>query len=208
MNDSKSPKWMEWAQEIFSLSQSGLTYSQNPYDLERYKRLQEISAEIIASQSQLEKEAVLESFSMQAGYITPKVDVRGAVVRDGKILLIQERADDRWAMPGGWADLGNSPKSVAEREVWEESGYRVKAEKVVAVIDANRIEPMEFYHAYKLIFLCTLIDGEPRTSHETLAVDFFAPDQLPPLSLYRTNEDMIREVFAHLENPNRHTTFD
>ena len=199
---------MEWAQEIFSLSQSGLTYSPNPYDIERYKRLQEITAEMIASQSQLEEAAVLESFSMQAGYITPKVDVRGAVVKDGKILLIQERADDRWSMPGGWADLGNSPKSVAEREVWEESGYRVKAEKVVAVMDANRIEPFEFYHAYKIIFLCTLLEGQPRTSHETLAVDFFVPDQLPPLSLYRTNEDMISEVFAHLENPNRRTFFD
>jgi ADP-ribose pyrophosphatase YjhB (NUDIX family) len=199
---------MEWAQEIFSLSQSGLTYSGNEYDIERYKRLQEITAEMIASQSQMEKESVLESFSMQAGYITPKVDVRGAVVKDGRILLIQERADERWAMPGGWADLGNSPASVAEREVWEESGYRVKAEKVVAVIDANRIEPFEFYHAYKLIFLCTLLDGEPRTSHETLAVDFFDPEHLPPLSLYRTNEDMIREVFAHLQHPDRPTAFD
>ena len=204
----KTPKWMEWAQEIFSLSQSGLTYSGNEYDIERYKRLQEITAEMIACQSQMEKEAVLESFSMQAGYITPKVDVRGAVIRDGKILLIQERADDRWAMPGGWADLGNSPKSVAEREVWEESGYRVRAEKVVAVIDANRVEPFEFYHAYKIIFLCTLLEGEPRTSHETLAVDFFDPHQLPPLSIYRTNEEMIREVFAHLQDPHRQTAFD
>ena len=205
---NQNPKWMEWAQEIFSLSQSGLTYSGNEYDIARYKRLQEITAEMIASQSQIEKQAVLESFSMQAGYITPKVDVRGAVVKDGKILLIQERADDRWAMPGGWADLGDSPRSVAEREVWEESGYRVRAEKVIAVIDANRIEPFEFYHAYKLIFLCTLIEGEPRTSYETLAVDFFDPDHLPPLSLYRTNEDMIREVFAHLQHPDRPTAFD
>src|SRR5512134_2074669 len=148
--NQKTPKWIEWAQEIFSLSQSGLTYSGNEYDIERYKRLQEITAEMIASQSRIEKEAVLESFSMQAGYITPKVDVRGAVVRDGKILLIQERADDHWSMPGGWADLGNSPKSVAEREVWEESGYHVRAEKVVAVMDANRTEPFEFYHAYKI----------------------------------------------------------
>jgi ADP-ribose pyrophosphatase YjhB (NUDIX family) len=205
---NQSPKWMEWAQEIFSLSQSGLTYSGNEYDIERYKRLQEITAEMIASQSQMQKETVLESFTMQAGYITPKVDVRGAVIKDGKILLIQERADDRWAMPGGWADLGNSPASVAEREVWEESGYRVRAEKVVAVIDANRIEPFEFYHAYKLIFLCTILDGEARTSHETLAVDFFDPEHLPPLSLYRTNEDMIREVFAHLQHPDRPTAFD
>ena len=204
----QSPQWLAWAQEIFSLSQSGLTYSGNEYDLERYKRLQEITAEMIASQSTVSKEAVLDSFSMQAGYITPKVDVRGAVVRDGKILLIQERADGNWAMPGGWADLGNSPASVAEREVWEESGFRVKAEKVVSVIDANRLEPMEFYHAYKIIFLCRLLDGEPRTSYETLAVDFFDLDHLPPLSVYRTNEAMLQEVFAHLANPDRPTAFD
>lgn len=206
--NSKLPQWIAWAQEIFSLSQAGLTYSQNPFDIERYKRLQEITAEMITSQSELEKESVLESFSMQAGYITPKIDVRGAVVRDGKILLIQERADDKWAMPGGWADLGNAPASVAEREVWEESGFYVKAEKVVAVIDANRIEPFEFYHAYKIIFLCSILDGEPRTSYETLAVDFFDPNHLPPLSSYRTNEDMIQEVFAHVQNPARPTAFD
>ncbi len=204
----QTPRWLAWAQEIFSLSQSGITYSGNPYDIERYKRLQEITAEMIASQSDLSKESVLESFSMQAGYITPKVDVRGAVIRDGKILLIQERADGNWAMPGGWAELGNSPASVAEREVWEESGFRVKTEKVVAVIDANRIEPLEFYHAYKIIFLCRLLEGEPRTSHETLAVDFFDPDHLPPLSFYRTNEDMVREVFAHVADPTRPTSFD
>ena len=206
--NTQSPKWMQWAREIYSLSQSGITYSGNQYDIDRYRRLQEITAEMIASQSEIAKESVLESFSMQAGYITPKVDVRGAVIRENKILLIQERADGNWAMPGGWADLGNSPASVAEREVFEESGFHVKAEKVVAVIDANRIEPMEFYHAYKLIFLCKLLDGEPRISHETLAVDFFELNNLPPLSIYRTNEDMLREVFAHVEDPSRATAFD
>lgn len=201
-------KWIEWTREIFSLSQAGLTYSQNEFDLERYKRLQEITAEMIESQSRLSKESVLESFSMQAGYITPKIDVRGAVIRENKILLIQERADGKWAMPGGWADLGDMPSSVAEREVWEESGYRVKAEKVVAVMDANRIEPMEFYHAFKIIFLCSLIGGEPQVSHETLAVDFFDLNELPSLSIYRTNENMLREVFAHVNDPNRPTAFD
>ena len=97
---------------------------------------------------------------------------------------------------------------MAEREVWEESGFRVKAEKVVAVIDANRIQPFEFYHAYKIIFLCKLLDGEPRTSYETLAVDFFDPGALPPLSSYRTNQSMIEEVYAHLQNPHRPTAFD
>ncbi len=204
----QSPKWLEWAQEIYSLSQSGITYSGNQYDIDRYRRLQEITAEMIASQSEMPKESVLESFSMQAGYITPKIDVRGAVVHENKILLIQERADNKWAMPGGWADLGNSPASVAEREVFEESGFHVKAEKVVAVIDANRIQPLEFYHAYKIIFLCKLLDGESRISHETLAVDFFELNNLPPLSVYRTNEDMLREVFAHVQDPNRPTAFD
>ena len=204
----KTQKWLEWAREIFSLSQSGITYSGNQYDIERYKRLQEITAEMIAGQSDMSKESVRESFAMQAGYITPKIDVRGAVIRDDKILLIQERADAKWAMPGGWADLGNSPASVAEREVFEESGFHVKAEKVVAVIDANRIQPLEFYHAYKIIFLCKLLDGEPRISHETLSVDFFELNNLPQLSSYRTNEDMLREVFAHVQNPNRATAFD
>lgn len=206
--NAKQPKWMEWAREIFSLSQSGLTYCRNEFDIQRYKRLQEITAEMIASQSDLEKQTVLESFSMQTGYSTPKIDVRGAVVHEGRILLVQERADGRWAMPGGWAELGNPPASVAEREVWEESGFRVRAEKVVAVLDANRIEPLEFYHAYKIIFLCRLVDGGPRTSYETLAVDFFEPGSLPPLSLFRTNEAMLQEVFAHVQDPQRPTAFD
>ena len=204
----QQPKWIEWTREIFSLSQAGLAYSKNEFDLARYKRLQEITAEMIENGSEHSKESVLESFSMQAGYATPKIDVRGAIVHEGKILLIQERTDERWAMPGGWADLGDAPASVAEREVWEESGYRVKAEKVVAVIDANRIEPLEFYHAFKIIFLCKLIDGTPRTSNETMAVGFFNMNELPPLSLFRTNEDMLREVFAHVEDPDRRTAFD
>lgn len=190
------------------MSQAGLTYSKNEFDIERYKRLQEITAEMIESQSEVSKESALESFSMQAGYITPKIDVRGAVIRENKILLIQEKADGKWAMPGGWADLGNAPASVAEREVWEESGYRVQAEKVIAVIDANRIEPMEFYHAFKIIFLCSLIGGEPQVSHETLAIGFFDLNDLPPLSIYRTNEEMLQEVFEHVKDPSRKTYFD
>jgi ADP-ribose pyrophosphatase YjhB (NUDIX family) len=205
---SPAPKWIAWAREIFSLSQAGLAYSKNPFDVDRYKRLQEIAAEMIANESEVTEDSVLQSFSMQAGYATPKIDVRGAVVRDGKILLVQEASDGKWSMPGGWAELGNAPASVAEREVWEESGYRVHTEKVIAVIDANRIQPLEFYHAYKIIFLCALLDGEPRPSQETLAVDFFSPDQLPPLSSFRTDESMLEEVFAHIADPARPAAFD
>ena len=202
------PIWLDWAREIFSLSQAGLAYSKNEFDLERYKRLQEITAEMIASQSALEKAAVLDSFSMQVGYATPKVDVRGAVVQDGKILLIHEKTDGKWAMPGGWADLGDGPAEMVAREVREESGFEVHVDKLIAVYDANRLAPMEFYHAYKLVFLCTITGGAASGSNETYGAEFFAPDNLPVLSSFRTNEKMLAEVFAHVENPDRPAFFE
>jgi len=208
-NDTESsPRWLELARELYSISQSGLTYCRNEYDLHSYKRLQEIAVEIIAGRSDLSRETVVQSFSMQAGYATPKIDVRGAVIRDGRILLVQEKADGKWAMPGGWADIGDLPSAMVEREVFEEAGLRVKATKVIAVYDANRIEPMEFFHAYKIIFLCALLGGSPRPNHEILAVDFFDPGQLPPLSTGRTSANMLQEVFAHLRNPDRPAAFD
>lgn len=207
MND-QGFQFLKWAREIFSLSQAGLTYCKNEFDLQRYRRLQEIAAEMISSQSEITKEAVLGNFSMEIGYVTPKIDVRGAVVRDGKILLVQERIDNKWSMPGGWADLGEAPSEMVIREVWEESGFEVRVDKLIAVYDANRINPLEFYHAYKLVFLCTIVGGEARTSIETLRVDFFAPDELPPLSEFRTNKTMLDEVIAHTKGPNRLTFFD
>jgi ADP-ribose pyrophosphatase YjhB (NUDIX family) len=204
-----TPQWLAWAREIYSMAQAGLTYSQNEFDLDRYHRLQEISAEIIASQTELEKAAVLASFAMQAGYTTPKVDVRSAVVRDGKILLVQEKTDGCWSLPGGWADLNDSPAEVVVRETREESGFEVRVDKLVAVFDANRhIQPVEFYRAYKLIFLCTITGGAAQTSFETPAVNFFAPDSLPPLSILRTNPRILDEVFRHVAEPKRPTAFD
>jgi ADP-ribose pyrophosphatase YjhB (NUDIX family) len=205
---STSPKWFDWAREIFSISKAGLTYSQNDYDLQRYKRLVEITTEIIASQSELSQASILDSFSMQAGYATPKVDVRGAVMRDGKILLVQEKADGKWAMPGGWADLGETAAEMVAREVWEESGFTVKVDKLIGVYDGNRIQPFEFYHAYKLIFLCAITGGKRTTSIETLDVNFFDPENLPPLSETRTNKKILQEVFAHFENPERTAYFE
>jgi len=200
--------WLALTREVFSICKAGLAYTKNEYDLERYKRLLEINAEIIEKQLGLDKQSVLESFSMQAGYVTPKIDVRGAVVRDGKILLVKEKADGKWAMPGGWADLGDAPAEMVAREVREESGFTVKVDKLIGVYDANRIEPFEFYHAYKLIFLCSLTGGEKTTSIETLAVDFFDPNNLPPLSENRTNQKMLDEVFAHVAGPLRPAYFE
>ena len=201
-------KWLNLARELFSMSQSGITYCKNEYDLHNYRRLQEMSAEIISAHSELSKESILKTFTAQEGYATPKIDVRGAVIRDGKILLVQESADNKWALPGGWADIGDMPSEMVEREVLEESGFKVQTVKVIAVYDANRSEPMEFFHAYKIIFLCELLGGEMRISHETLAVKFFNFDDLPELSTARTNERVLQEVFAHFQDPNRITSFD
>jgi ADP-ribose pyrophosphatase YjhB (NUDIX family) len=203
------PRWLAWARELQALGQIGLTYSTNEYDTERYERLSEIAAEIVQGHTGLDQEAVLEDFRVQPGYATPKVDVRGAAVRDGKILLVQEGWDGRWCMPGGWADVGDLPSAAVEREVWEESGFRVVTRKVVGVYDANRDGvPIEFYHAYKIVFWCQITGGQARPSHETPAVAFFSFDDLPPLSSPRTDERHLVEVRAHLQDPTRLPAFD
>jgi ADP-ribose pyrophosphatase YjhB (NUDIX family) len=209
MSQTVSPRWLEWAREIQALSQTGLTYSENDYQTQRYQRLMEIAAEIVESHTNLPKEAVLQDFRVQPGYATPKVDVRGAVIRDDKILLVQERADGRWCMPGGWADVGDLPSEMVAREVWEESGFEVVARKVIGVYDANRSGvPLAFFHAYKIIFLCELVGGQARSSNETLAVEFFDFDDLPPLSAERTSERHLAEVYAHVRDPQRRAAFD
>ena len=208
MTEAYPPRWLEWAREIQALSQTGLAYNKDDYNVQRYQRLMEIAAEIVQSHTGLPKDPLFENFLAQPGYATPKVDVRAAVIRGGKILLVQERVDGRWAMPGGWADVGEIPSEMVEREVWEESGFEVKTRKVIGVYDGNRKNPLEFYHAYKIVFLCEIIGGQARPSNETLAVDFFSFDNLPPLSWERTNEHHLAEVLAHLQNGNRPAAFD
>lgn len=203
------PQWLAWVREIQALCQTGLAFSNTAYDSQRYHRLMEIGAEIAARYSGLPSGDLLGNFLAQPGYATPKIDVRGAVVREGRILLVQERTDSRWCMPGGWADVGEVPSTMVAREVREESGFIVTPAKVVGVFDANREgRPLEFYHAFKVVFLCTLAGGEARASDETLAVDFFSFDDLPPLSSNRTNERHLAEVRAHLSDPARPAAFD
>lgn len=203
------PQWLTWAREIQALSQSGLAYTESDFDTARYQRLMEIAGEIVHSQTELGTQGLVTDFRMQPGYATPKVDVRGAVVHEKKILLVQERADGRWCMPGGWADVGDLPSETVIREVWEESGFEVVPVKVAGVFDANRDGvPLAFYHAYKVIFLCRLTGGQARPSNETLDVRFFTFDDLPPLSSNRTHERHLEEVWAHLSDPSRPAAFD
>jgi ADP-ribose pyrophosphatase YjhB (NUDIX family) len=203
------PRWLEWAREIQALSQTGYHYAENEYQLERNRRLSEIAAEIISEHTNLAIAPLAQIFQAQIGYATPRVDVRGAVFQDNKLLLVRERQDGGWTMPGGWADVGDVPSEAAEREVWEEAGFRVKARKLVGVYDANRLGPLELFHAFKLVFLCELIEGEARPSSETSEVAFFSQNELPGLlSGARTRTRHILDAFQALRDPNCATVFD
>ena len=203
------PPWLVWARELQAISQTGLTFTTNDYDRGRYRRLAEIAAEIVEKHAGLPVEPTVENFLVQPGYATPKVDVRGAIVVDGKVLLVQERADGRWALPGGWADVGDLPSETIVREVWEETGFQVVVSKLIGVYDGNRSgTPLSFYHAYKLVFLCEITGGAARPNEETLDVAFFDFDDLPPLSIERTNPRHLAEVRAHAGDPGRLAAFD
>lgn len=206
---SDTPQWLEWAREIQAISQTGLHFAETRFDAERYQRLTELAAEIVAAHTEISRAALIEHFLLQPGYATPKVDVRGAIVRDGKVLLVQERTDQRWCLPGGWADVGETPSEMVVREVWEESGFRSEASRIIGVYDANRSgSPLEFFHAYKIIFYCEVTGGDARTSVETMDVDFFSFDQLPPLSEDRTGSRHLDDVRRFIENPDMAPVFD
>ena len=209
MTDSLAPRWLEWAREIQALAQTGAHYAENEFQLQRNRRLVEIAAQIICEHAGLEPAGLVQTFQAQIGYATPRVDVRGAVFRDGKLLLVREVQDGGWTMPGGWADVGDVPSQSAEREVWEEAGFRVRARKLVGVYDANRTGPLEVFHAYKLVFLCDLISGEATPSSETSEVAFFGPEEIPAvLSGERTRPRHIADAYAALADPRRETVFD
>lgn len=202
-------KWLELAQRLQSIAQSGLYYSDNPYEIERYKQIREIAEEMISIQSGFSKEEVHKLFMSEAGHSTPKVDVRGVVFKDNKILLVKERVDGKWTVPGGWADVGFSPAENAEREVFEESGYKVKAKKVLAVYDRNKQGHSPFiFHLYKIFFLCEIVGGESKTSYETDDVGFFSLNELPELSTGRITQKQIERFFEHYKNPDLPADFD
>lgn len=204
-----APRWLEWAREIQALSQTGLHYATDSYNQERYRRLSEIAAEIISECSDLEYTALIHAFQAQIGYATPRVDVRAAIIQDGKLLMVRERQDSGWTMPGGWADVGDTPSAAVEREALEETGFRVQAQRIVGVYDANRVGPLELFQAYKIVFLCELLDGKARTSNETSEIAFFALDEIPAqLSGERTKPRHIMDAFAAYRNLNFVAVFD
>lgn len=203
------PKWLDWSKRLLAIAQNGLTFAADPFDKERYEQVQKIAAEIMASYSELDEEQILDLFQAEIGYATPKVDVRGAVFRDGRILLVRERANCLWTLPGGWVDIGDSPREAVVREVLEESGFDVHVTKLAAVYDRNKHDhPPLAYHIYKLFFICEVIGGEAKGSIETDAVDFFTEDDLPELSLPHVTPHQISRMFEHYRNHGLPTDFD
>ncbi len=196
-------KWLEWAKQMQAISQAGLEYSRDVYDIERFQQLRELSIEIMQQYTEVESEQIRELFAAETGYATPKVDVRGVVFRDNKILMVKEKIDGHWSLPGGWADIGLSPKEIAIKEVREESGYIVEPIRLLGVLDKKfHAHPPSPWHVYKIFILCEIAGGEATTNTtETTEVGFFAEDALPPLSVERNTEQQIRTLFEHLRNP-------
>jgi len=196
------PDWLHWAQQLQAIAQNGLTYALGDYDRERYQQIRDIANQILEAQTGEPAARFEAAFAMEQGYSTPKVDVRAAVIRDRRILLVREREDGCWTLPGGWADIGQSPAESVVREVREESGFEVRAVRLIAVLDRNRHpHPPIPYHAFKMFFLCELTGGEASASFETTGVDWFAPDALPSLSLTRVLPEQIAMCFRYRADP-------
>jgi ADP-ribose pyrophosphatase YjhB (NUDIX family) len=202
--------WLRWSRELHSIAQAGFTYSRDPYDRERFTQIQRIAAEMIAHHTGSSPSTVLPLLRAESGYATPKLDVRVAVFRDDRILLVRESSDGRWSLPGGWCDVGESASAVAAREVLEESGYEVRITKLLALLDKARHpdHPPELWHAYKVFFRGEVTGGAPRTSLETTEVDWFARDAIPPLSLPRNTPGQVARLFEHHDDPGLPADFD
>jgi ADP-ribose pyrophosphatase YjhB (NUDIX family) len=206
------PDWLVWAREIQAIAQTGLAYGKDPYDVERFSALLRLSARIMARQTGVDPGVVQGLFERETGYATPKVGVRGAVFdADGRILMVREAIDgDRWTLPGGWADVNQTPAQSVVREVQEESGYLVRAVKLAAVWDRARqdMPPMAF-SVVRMFFVCALEGGAPATSLETSGVGWFLEDEVPAdLSLRRVLPRHISRMFAHWRDPGLATEFD
>lgn len=202
-------QWLVWARKLQAIAQTGLFYCENQFDQERYESIQELAAEMMAAHSDLDKQEILRFKGQEVGYATPKVDVRGVVFRDNKLLLVREVADQgRWTLPGGWADVNDSPAEAVEREIYEESGFKTIAEKVLAVYDREKQGNIPAYpeHIYKLFFRCRIVGGEATTSNETSEIRFFSEEELPEdVSEARVLRSQMKRCFHLKDAP---TDFD
>jgi len=207
---SMDTKILEVITELQAIAQTGLTYAKDEFDIERYQRLMAISAEIASYNSSKKFEQIMEIFSSDVGYKTPQVEVRGAVFKDDKILLIREKSDGLWSLPGGWGDVNFSASENVVNEIKEESGFICEAEKLIAVYDKRRYVSKPVWPCvYKMFFLCAIVGGEAVTNgFETTDVGFFEAEDIPPLSEDRVTNWQIEVCFKHHRSPALKAEFD
>lgn len=210
MKTLKETDWTRWCARLQALAQTGLTFARDPYDVQRYLELQEIAAQMLAAGAQVELPALRRWLESDSGYATPKVDVRGVIFRDEKLLLVRERSDGLWTLPGGWADVGESPADNVVREVREETGFETRVIKLLAVFDRalHPHEPPFPFHVYKIFLRCEITGGAAQHSAETSEIAFLAEGELPELSLTRVTPGQIRRMFEHARDENLPTDFD
>jgi ADP-ribose pyrophosphatase YjhB (NUDIX family) len=202
-------KTLEWARKVQAIAQNGLTFCKDPYDIERYEQLQCLVSSLLSTQLEISKNDASNLWSSEKGYATPKIDVRSGLFLNGQILLVRERSDGKWTLPGGWADINDSPAEAAVRELEEESGFKSRAIKLAAVYDRNKHEhPTMLYHVYKLFFICEMIGGQATTSYETDDIAFFDRESLPELSVTRVTKGQIERLFMHEQEKELPTDFD
>lgn len=202
-------KWLEWAMELQFIAQAGITYSENKFDIERFERVRELSAEIVSQHTDLGIEKVQSLFCNETGYQTPKLDTRAVIIQDEKILLVKESSSSEWSLPGGWVDVNKSIRSNIIKETKEEAGLDVIPERMIAVQDRNKHNtPISAYGICKIFVLCHVIGGEFKKNIETEASGYFSLEDLPPLSLQRNNKAQIQMCFDAYHDPNWQVLFD
>ncbi len=183
-------EWLNWAIELQSISQIGLTYSRDAHDIERFKRIREISAAILSKYTDLKIEKVKDLFCNETGYQTPKIDTRGVIIKNNKILLVRENG--KWALPGGWVDIDKSIKENVVKEVREETGLIVEPERIIAIQDKKKHNlPISPYRICVIFILCKELSGSFEANIETEASDYFPLDNLPTLDTAKTTKLQI-----------------
>lgn len=201
--------WLDIAKKLQSIAQSGLEYGADKYDLERYQQIRDISVDIMQHFTQESREKITDLFASEQGYQTPKIDIRGVVFRNNKILMVQESIDNCWTLPGGWADIGYSPFENAKKEVFEEANINVEPQRILAVFDKKKYShPPDIYHVYKLFILCKDLGGEVKPGMETLDAKWVGRNEKLPLSKARITQLQIDAMFKFYDSPNQATLCD
>lgn len=200
---------LDQARRLLALAQTGLHYTQSDYERERFEEVAKIAAELLSYESEHSADELRQAWVLEQGYATPKLDVRGAMFRNDKVLLVRERSDGKWTLPGGFADVNEWPSLSVTKEIEQESGFTARVLKLAAVHDRNRHNyPPFMFHIWKLLFVCEVTGGEARVSLETDGVEFYKLDSLPPLSTGRITAAQIELLYRHHLQPALPTEFD